>query len=82
MPFSVIGSTEDVQTLDCCVRSVNTCVYYNISLLIAKWSKDISQRHLDFLASNFARYTLLGRIDQPFNSYAHYGAFNTLNPYV
>lgn len=31
---------------------------------------------------NFARYTLLGRIDRPFNSYAHYGAFNTINPYV
>lgn len=31
---------------------------------------------------NLARYTLLGRIDRPFTSYAHYGAFNTLNPYV
>jgi hypothetical protein len=31
---------------------------------------------------NLARYTLLGRIDRPFTSYALYGAFNSLNPYV
>ena len=34
--------------------------------------------------TNLARYTLLGRIDQPFycTAYARDGAINALNPYV